>query len=133
MIEPHNFQELALNLLIFDHMCETAPSGQPISKTNKESIFRTTIDRSYYASFLSIRIWLKNIGIVIPNGGAHTKILEEIRDCNRLGKDRHTIAGKLEYLRDFRNDASYEVDMDFNKDDAVNAIDEAEEMLKLIP
>jgi len=133
MIEPNNFHELALNLLIFDHMCENAEPGQPISKTNNESIFRTTIDRAYYAAFLTTRIWLKNIGIQIPNRGAHTIILDEIRDCKRLGKDRHIIASKLEGLRDFRNDASYEIDLDFNKDNAVDAIDEAENMMKLLP
>ncbi len=69
---------------------------------SRECIFRTVISRSYYASFLHARKWLKNEGVNIRSPQEHTKVLRGLKN-----KKTHSFSDKYKVLLDLRVLADY--------------------------
>jgi uncharacterized protein (UPF0332 family) len=106
MFDPIEFQHLGNQLLDDDDY-------------HSESRFRTSIGRAYYSSFLVIREWLMTNRKRKLSKGArvHRQVIEELKKIN------NQISQELNYLRDTRNNADYQLDTEINDELARDCIE----------
>jgi uncharacterized protein (UPF0332 family) len=94
----------------------------------KEAFIRTSISRSYYGVFLYFRDFLKTGGLSFGNSGnAHRWIADCLVNCSvYAGK----VVGKnLRDLRDFRNQADYDLNRSISAKDASRCYSQAAKMI----
>jgi len=98
-----------------------------IQNTPDECKIRTSIGRSYYATFLYLREWLRtNMGTgFYDTADDHEIVRDSIHDI-----DGRTISDKYKKLRRYRNHADYKLsDTDININKANEAIKLAEHII----
>ena len=100
-MDPRNFMDVAHGLL---------------GVASKEAHLRTSISRSYYAQFLSIRDRLIITGFSLPKTNEHRAIIDEL---NRRGQTK--LGARLNNLRQQRRKADYEMDKKIIHKDATLA------------
>lgn len=104
----------------------------------RESVYRTSISRAYYSAFLVCRTWLETKGYKFPpTTDAHQKVIKYLRQ-KRIYKNLHhktrTVADVLAKLRrSGRNEADYNLQKEFKKQDAQKWIRDAEYIINSIP
>lgn len=99
-MEPVAFLELAKDL------CK---------QSNNEAALRSAVSRSYYGLFHLAKQFIEKHVHRLPKGAeSHKKVYMYLNNCN-LATIRD-IAGDLNDLRDDRNDADYELNIDGFKD-----------------
>ena len=85
--------------------------------SNIAVIERTIADRSYYAAFLYLREWIKNNidnHSLTYNADDHKTVILEIEDSDKVDDNTYfRISSNLKSLRWIRNDASYELEGNF--------------------
>lgn len=75
---------------------------------NETTIKRVAYGRTYYATFLFVREWLKNHWSYRSSKGDHTQMLKFIRRHGRFGRImNHKIADDLYHLKSLRHQADY--------------------------
>lgn len=114
-------------------------SAQFLLTNNDEAAYRSSISRAYYACFLYARkitftrcskeFWSKT-EISKEKGLGHDKLLMYLND--RDNENIRRLHSDLAGLLLLRKDADYEMEKPFTKDDAINAISDATEILKSI-
>jgi uncharacterized protein (UPF0332 family) len=102
-----------------------------LKKKNHQGHLRTSIGRSYYATFLYFRERLKSKGLVKtirPNNEAHSFVI----DCLQFSQiNEGTKAGRyLKDLQQVREDADYNLDIVLDPNDAKDALDRALNAIK---
>lgn len=115
MFNPQDFLTFAKNL----------------STTNlNEARVRTIIGRAYYATFLKMRVWLKGKGYNFPRGISepqnHRRVQEYLYQEFRQRQPKDF----LHALRQLRNDADYNLDIQLTTREAQRAITLAENIIR---
>jgi len=98
-----------------------------IDSENDSILVRNCISRSYYYIFHKSRTKFKNDSrtnfSTYPNSEQHREIVNFFHNINH-----HDIANKIKRFRQKRNDADYELEMSFNKNDANSWIKTAKQL-----
>jgi uncharacterized protein (UPF0332 family) len=112
------------------------PSSNP-HESIREAELRACISRAYYGVFLKVRYYLihtKNIRHeeLSKNNEDHKNVRLRIREIARINNKAQIgkiIHDNLDTLRDYRNDADYKEEFFNLEDNALSALDYAEEIL----
>ena len=113
--------------------------AQKLSQQDDETSLRSSVSRAYYAAYHFSNDWhgsLKAPGSNFwPNGGVHQQRINRLRHLapEVKGEERKLSrirAVALEVLRDQRHKADYNLDLNCEKSDALQACANAEILLK---
>lgn len=89
-----------------------------------ESKYRTSISRAYYAAFLVARCYLESSGYSFPpDSNVHKKVIDYMKDKNSF------ISNLLFKLRDRRNHADYDLDIQIKKGITISSIKSAQTVI----
>ncbi len=113
--DPQHFLDLATNLI-----------GD--AEYNVEARYRTSISRAYYAAHLISKEKLEEIGITFPvkqdKAEIHRMVIGSLRKKNK------GVGDMLWNLRQKRNDADYDLNIEFNKYGTQLLLSVAENVIK---
>lgn len=102
-----------------------------LSTTNHhEARVRTIIGRAYYATFLKMREWLEDRGCHFPSGISEPQNHRLVQDYLFREIQQRGPKDKLHELRQLRNDADYNLDIQLTTREAQRAIRLAENILR---
>ena len=91
------------------------------SNYEDESKYRTSISRAYYAAFLVARRYLESSGYIFPpESNVHRKVIDYMKDKNSF------ISNLLFKLRNRRNDADYNLNIQIKKGITISSIKSAQ-------
>ena len=103
-------------------------------KFDLQCIYRTIINRAYYATYLHAREWIfdnggyNSLDYYISNGtGTHRAVYLALRD---LGQE--SLSNDLYSFRTLRNDADYDIVKVITKNDALKAINLARQIISAL-
>ncbi|MBI4083459.1 MAG: HEPN domain-containing protein [Candidatus Lambdaproteobacteria bacterium] len=105
----------ALSAALLD-VAEWLAAGESIRGVAPEALFRTSINRAYYAAFHQGRAFLR---VRVSDRMRHGVLIARIRAS---GGEGHYVADKLRALYVLREKADYDLDREINREDAVNAL-----------
>jgi uncharacterized protein (UPF0332 family) len=101
--------------------------AKELKSATDEAKIRTSIGRAYYAAFLYAREWLRAKGwSIYDNKDDHYRVLDGLKKY----KGRALMDKMKSLRRDYRNEADYNLSMDFIEKDASVAISLAQEVIK---
>lgn len=129
---PEDFRTMAKDLILQ----KTIVNACVNNTTDDECLYRTVIDRAYYAAFLQARTWVDKEGIYTPkgNGTDHKNVRKAIKGARQLGNKRHNMSNKLFDLRELRNEASYELILwGCTKKHAQKALKDSNDLIQKLP
>lgn len=102
-----------------------------LSTTNyHEARVRTIIGRAYYATFLKMREWLKDKGYDFPSGISEPHNHRLVQDYLFQEIQQRGPKDRLHELRQLRNDADYNLDIQLTTKEVQRAIGLAENILR---
>jgi uncharacterized protein (UPF0332 family) len=102
-----------------------------LSTTNHhEARVRTIIGRAYYATFLKMREWLKDKGYHFPSGISEPYNHRQVQDYLFQEIQQRGPKDRLHALRQLRNDADYNLNIQLTIKEVQRAIELAESILK---
>ena len=104
---PEDFQTMAHDMI----QQQSIVNACTTNATDDECLYRTVIDRAYYAAFLQARTWVDANGLYTPRGTGidHKLVRRAVKNAKQLGNKRHSMSNKLYELKSLRTNASYEI------------------------
>lgn len=102
-----------------------------LSTTNHdEARVRTIIGRAYYATYLKMKKWLEDRGCHFPSGISEPQNHRKVQEYLFQEIQQREPKDKLHELRQLRNDADYNLDIQLTTREAQRAISLAENILR---
>ena len=97
----------------------------------READWRSGVSRAYYAAFHVARLLLRQCGFAVPRAEqAHAYLWLRLSNTGRADVDQ--VGSDLNDLRSKRNRADYDLDRPFPEGEAVNCVQDAEDIVRLL-